>query len=71
MKDESAKKIKRRLGQICEAFSALEFAYRNYSDQKDAADIVSIISVSTSSGMAAFEELENEINALLAEVSEK
>ncbi|WP_089528513.1 hypothetical protein [Pantoea ananatis] len=70
MKDKS-KKIKRRLGQICEAFSALEFAYRNYSDQKDAADIVSIIGVSTSSGMTAFEELEYEINALLAEISEK
>lgn len=71
MKDESATKIKLRLGQICDAFSALEFAYRNYSSGKDASDIVSIIGVATNSGMYAFEVLENQINALLTEVSEK
>lgn len=71
MKDESARKIKLRLGQICDAFSALEFAYRNYSNEKDASDIVSIIGVATNSGMYAFEVLENEINALLTEVLEK
>ena len=71
MKDESARKIKLRLGQICDAFSALEFAHRNYNSNKDASDIISIVSVATNSGMYAFEILENEINALLAEVSEK
>ncbi|ARF51120.1 hypothetical protein DSJ_18565 [Pantoea stewartii subsp. stewartii DC283] len=48
--------------QICDAFSALEFAYRNYDGSKDASDIVAVIGVATHSGMTAFENLQNALD---------
>ncbi|MCW1973492.1 UNVERIFIED_ORG: translation initiation factor IF-2 [Pantoea agglomerans] len=62
MNEEQMKEVKKRMHQICDAFSALEFAYRNYDGSKDASDIVAIIGVSTTAGMSAFESLSSALD---------
>lgn len=62
MNEELSQEIQRRMVQICDAFSALEFAYKNFDGSKDASDIVAIIGVATHSGMTAFFNLSTAID---------
>ena len=57
MNEELYREVQKRMVQICDAFSALEFAYRNANADKDFSDVLAIIGVATHSGMAAFENL--------------
>lgn len=58
--------IQRSMVKICDAFSALEYAYRSTNDSKDFSDVMAIISVATHSGMSAFETLSNAIDKVTA-----
>lgn len=62
MNEQLTKEIQHRMVQICDAFSALEFAYKNFGGNKDASDIVAIIGVATNFGMAAFEKLSSALD---------
>lgn len=57
MNEELYREMQRRMVQICDAFSALEFAYRNVDSSTSSTDLASIIGVATQAGMAAFENL--------------
>lgn len=66
MNEELYSEIQKRLVQICDAFSALEFAYRNANGDKDLSDVLAIIGIATNSGMNAFESLSNAIDKAAA-----
>lgn len=66
MNGELKKDIQRSMIKICDAFSALEFAYRNTNDSKDFADVIAIIGVATSSGMNAYETLSEALDKVSA-----
>ncbi len=57
MNEELYREIQKRMTQICDVFSTLEFAYRSYSSDTSATDLASIIGVATNSGMTALENL--------------
>lgn len=66
MNEQLNKDIQRSMVKICDAFSALEYAYRSTNDPKDFSDVMAIISVATHSGMSAFETLSNAIDKVTA-----
>lgn len=66
MNEELNKDIQRSMVKICDAFSALEYAYRSTNNAKDFSDVMAIINVATHSGMAAYETLSNAINKVTA-----
>lgn len=66
MTEELNKDIQRSMIKICDAFSALEYAYRSTNDPKDFSDVMAIISVATNSGMSAFETLSSAIDKVTA-----
>jgi hypothetical protein len=62
MKNELSRDIKRNMNHICEVFSTLEFAYRNFDNTDSVTDIISIIGTAVHSGMNAFNELSDAID---------
>lgn len=66
MNEELIKDIELSMIKICDAFSALEFAYKNTNDPKDFSDVLAIIGVATHSGMSAYEILSNAIDKVTA-----
>lgn len=66
MNQQLSNDIQRSMIKICDAFSALEYAYRSTNDPKDFSDVMAIIGVATNSGMNAFETLSNAIDKVTA-----
>ncbi|WP_033748583.1 hypothetical protein [Pantoea sp. NGS-ED-1003] len=66
MNEELSQDIQRSMIKICDALSALEYAYRSTNDAKDFADVMAIINVATHSGMTAYETLSNAIDKVTA-----
>lgn len=62
MNEKLYRDMQRSMVQICDAFSALEFAYRNANADKDFSDVLAIIGAATHSGMSAFENLSSAID---------
>jgi len=57
MNEQLSNEIQRRMVQICDAFSTLEFAYRNFDSNTSGTELASVIGSATHSGMTAFENL--------------